>query len=307
MTKNLKYLFSALFLSCFVFWGTNVFQNNLEAYLTAQISDAAGRLSFPVQNDRPKMPAPEINAQAAIIVKILPDGASKILLQKNSAEPLAIASLTKLMTASIIFDNPTDFNFSKIITISEDAAKQGNTPKYGNLKAGEKYTLEKLIEIMLVYSSNDAAFALSEVIGTDEFIEKMNKKARDLNMDYTYFFNPTGLDIKNVEPVAQNLNHSTAEDLAKLSQNILQTQPQIFEISRLGYDLPIENGISSLKLNDGQTALGGKTGYTKYGKGSLLFAFSDAKNNDYVGIILGAENEETRLKEMQKIIDWLSL
>jgi serine-type D-Ala-D-Ala carboxypeptidase (penicillin-binding protein 5/6) len=308
MTKNIKYLLGATCFSFFVFWGANAFQNNFDNYLTAQISFSAGNTFPSVKNDGPKNPAPEINAQAAIFIRITPDGTKKMLLEKYSDKPLPVASLTKLMTALVIFEDQKNFDFSKVVTISDKAAGQGNTPKYGNLTAGEKYTLGKLAEMMLVYSSNDAAWALSEIIGTDVFIEKMNKRARDLGMNYTYFINPTGLDPKNLSlPQTNDLNYSTAGDLAKLTEYILKNQPKIFEITREGYELPIENGISGLKLNEGQSVLGGKTGFTKYAKGSLFFAFQDKKGDDFINIILGAETEESRIQEMQKIIDWLSL
>ncbi len=81
----------------------------------------------------------------------------------------------------------------------------------------------------------------------------------------------------------------------------------IFGFTKDGYNAPIENGISSLKLNDGRELIGAKTGYTKNAKGSILFAFRDAKKNVFVNIILGAKSEESRVQEMQKIINWLSL
>lgn len=306
MTKNIQYFSSAIVLSFFVFWGTNIFQNNFNNYLTANILGPAAD-TFLMADDEKAKSAPEINAQAAISVKIYPNGQEKILLQKNIEKPLPIASLTKLMSALVVLQNPVDFDFSKIITISRSAASQGDTPKYGNLTTGEKYTLEKLFEIMMVYSSNDSSWALSELIGTDNFIEKMNQIARNLNMNYTYFLNPTGLDPKNsTDLLPQDLNHSTAQDLVELSRYLLQNYPQIFQTTLDGYQLPIENGLSAIKLREGQNAIGGKTGYTKNAKGNLLFVFQDKDGNKYINVVLGAQTEESRIQEMQKIIDWLS-
>ncbi len=308
MTKNIKYFFSALILSLFAFGGVNLFQNNLDSYLTAQILGPLEKMVSFAHQERPKIPAPEIEADAAISVKISPNGTQTILLDKNTKKPLPIASLTKLIAALIITEDPADFNFSKIVTISNKAADQGNTPKYGNLTAGEEYTLGKLVELMLVYSSNDGAFALSEIIGNDVFVERMNKKARDLGMGYTYFVNPTGLDPQNnSHPAPNELNYSTGQDLLKLTDYILKNQPRVFEFTKEGYSVPIENGISSLKLSEGQELIGAKTGFTKNAEGSILFIFQDAKKNIFVNIILGAATEELRIREMQKIINWLSL
>lgn len=315
MTKSVKFFLGALLFGFPVFWGINSLQNNLDSYLTAQILGPLENMVSFAPREKPlpagrqvKAPALEIEAIAAISVKISPNDRQTILLDKNMEKPLPVASLSKLMTALIAVENPADFNFSKIITISKEAADQGNAPKYGNLTAGEKYTLEKLMELMLVYSSNDAAFALSEIIGTDAFVERMNKKARNLGMDYTYFLNPTGLDPKNKShPAPNELNYSTGQDLLKLTDYILKNQPTVFELTKGGYNVPIENGLSNLKLNEGQEVIGAKTGFTKNAKGNILFIFQDAKKNIFVNIILGAESEESRIQEMQKIISWLLL
>ncbi|MFH1894633.1 MAG: hypothetical protein ABH813_01900, partial [Patescibacteria group bacterium] len=149
---------------------------------------------------------------------------------------------------------------------------------------------------------------LSEIIGADTFVGRMNEKARELGMDYTYFVNPTGLDPKNKsQPAANELNYSTAQDLTKLIDYILKNRPRILEFTKGGYNTPIENGISNLKLYDGQELIGAKTGFTKNAKGSILFVFQDAKKNIFANIILGAATEESRIQEMQKIINWLSL
>jgi len=177
MTKNIKYFFSALLLSFFVFLSINFFQNNLDSYLAAQILGPTENLVSFEPQEKPKASVPGIEADAAISVKISPQGRQTILLDKNIEKPLPIASLTKLMTALVVMENPANFNFSDVITISKEAADQGNTPKYGNLTAGEKYTLEKLMELILVYSSNDGAFALSEIIGKDATIRRLDNAA----------------------------------------------------------------------------------------------------------------------------------
>jgi D-alanyl-D-alanine carboxypeptidase (penicillin-binding protein 5/6) len=311
MTKNIKYFSSALLLSLFVFFGINFFQSNLESYLTAKMLKPFENMVFLTSATADKQTmaqAPEIEAAAAVSIKILPNGKQKILLDKNIEKPLPIASLTKLMTALVVMDDPKTFDFSTVITVSNAAANQGNTPHYGNLRAGEKYTLEKIMELMLVYSSNDAAYSLSEIIGPDNFVARMNKKARDLGMEYTYFVNPTGLDPKEIyNPKPNELNHSTAQDLIKLADYILINQPAILKFSQENYDIPIEAGISNIRLNEGQKFIGGKTGFTKNAEGSLLFIFQDASKNTFISIILGVKSEELRVQEMQKIINWLSL
>jgi D-alanyl-D-alanine carboxypeptidase len=213
-------------------WGINIFQEKLENYFYAQISQPYKEIVF-VKIPPPK-PKLNLEAKAAISVKLNENGVKKILFNKNIDQPLPIASLTKLMTAVIVLENYDLKN--TWITISEKAAAQGNVPNYGNLdqEIGKKFPLEKLLELMLIYSSNDAAWALAEAIGVQNFIEKMNEKAQDLGLENTHFVNPTGLDPENLyyhPPNQSSFNYSTAQDLLKLAQYILENHPLIFEIT----------------------------------------------------------------------------
>jgi D-alanyl-D-alanine carboxypeptidase len=203
------------------------------------------------------------------------------------------------MTALVILENPKYFDFSSVVTVSKEAASQAKTSNYGNLQEGEQYTFEKLIELMLIYSSNHAAFALSETIGVDNFVSMMNKKALDLGMENTRFFNPTGLD-------SDNLNYSTANDLIILSKYLLKNQPEIFDLTAKPHEsFFVENGISLLSLQEGRILVGGKTGYTIAAGGCMDYVFKDRNGNFFINVILGTNDAETRINEMQKIINWI--
>jgi D-alanyl-D-alanine carboxypeptidase (penicillin-binding protein 5/6) len=208
-------------------------------------------------------------------------------------------------------ENPKDYNFSKSITISEDAANQGNTSNYGNLDnyRGEKFTVEQLLDLMLIYSSNDAAWALAEVIGGPNFVKKMNQKADNLGLQNTHFVNPHGLDPKDIDytpATFKDFNYSTAKDLIKISQYILKEHPLIFEITKKEPIYSNENGIHDLFLPNKNEIIGGKTGYTKNAGGCILFIFKNKQGDVFINVILGTDSEEARIKEMQKLIDWLN-
>ncbi|MFH1037019.1 MAG: serine hydrolase [Patescibacteria group bacterium] len=303
MTKGLKTFLTAFAVSLPFWWGINVFQKNFDAYLTAQISEPLEQMvSFDYK--REQKPMPDITADAVLSVRLNPSGKMKVMVEENAGKSLPIASVTKLMTAFIVLEDPENFGFSKIITISNDAASQGTTPNYGNLKVGEKYTLEELVELMLIYSSNHAAFALSETIGTDAFVERMNEKAQEMGMINTHFTNPTGLDPKD----GGDLNYSTANDLILLTREILKTQPSIFRIGAKAHNYnSIENGLSNLILPDDDEFIGGKTGYTTGAGGCILYLFKDQNENTYVNVILGTGTEDARISQMQKLINWLSV
>lgn len=303
MTKNgFKILLFAFLFSLPFWWGVNIFQKNLENFLLAEITQPFENMVSFEQKQKPQL---NILADSALSLRINSEGKKNILFGKNADTVLPIASLTKLMTALVILENPKDFEFSEVIAISKKASEQGNAPNFGSLKEGEKYTLDKLFELMLVYSSNDAAYALSEIIGTDEFIAKMNNKAADLGMENTNFVNPTGLD---PDTIALDVNRSTAIDIAILTQYISENHPSIFEYSlNPNSHYSIENGITKLSLKEDQRIVGGKTGFTKTALGCIAFVFEDSQGNKFFNVILRAENEETRISEMQRLVDWISL
>jgi len=301
MTKELKFFFIAFILSLPFWWGINVFQGNLEKFFYAEISQPLQEINLVMVNPKPKKPSLNLEAKSAISLKINQFGKEKVLFAQNSSSILPIASLTKFMTALIVLEDPENYDFSKTITISREAALKDDVPEYGNLKTGEKKKIEELLNLMLVYSSNDAAFALSEVIGVDNFVERMNKKARVLGLSNTHFVNPTGLDPENItfsQETTYFFNYSTAEDLARLSKYILNEFPIILEISSN------QHKFSDLSLN--QNIIGGKTGYTDEAGGCIILV-SENNGNYFINVILGTKTVETRIREMQKLINWLGI
>jgi len=163
---------------------------------------------------------------------------------------------------------------------------------------------------MLIYSSNDAAWAFSEVIGPDYFVEEMNQKANDLGLTNTHFVNPTGLDPNDLHydpdpAILHYFNYSSVKDLTKLAQYILKERPLIFELSRQKHLYLLQDGIFDLFLT--QEVVGGKTGYTDEAGGCILFVFKDGKGNLFLNVILGTPSFRARVEEMQKLIDWLQI
>jgi D-alanyl-D-alanine carboxypeptidase (penicillin-binding protein 5/6) len=297
MKKAIKFLFPIFLLICF-FLGAIFFQRYTEKFFYAQISQPFESIAE-VKIIRPKKPELNLQAKSAISVRIGGRG-EKVLFKKDIDETLPIASLTKLMTAIVVFEEPS-YNISDLITVSKIAADQEDVPNYGNLKMGERFRKEKLLELMLIYSSNDAAQALSEVIGTDKFVEKMNEKAKEIGTKNTYFVNPTGLD-ENHEVG----NHATAQDLVKISQYILREHPEIFEMTLKEGLYPVANGFLDLTLLENQKIIGGKTGYTEMAGGCMIFIFKNESGSIYINVMLGAGSVKARIEEMQKLIDWLN-
>lgn len=297
MTARIKIFCIALILSSLLFWSLNIVQLNFEKTLYAQLSKPFE--DAPELMMTPKETTLDLDAKAYLVKKINQAGRKKTLLADEINTVLPIASLTKLMTAVIVLENTSIYNFNKKVVISKESSSQTDVAVYGNLKNGESYTVENLLHMMLYYSSNDAAYALAEITGIPDFVQKMNQKAQELSLNNAQFFDPTGLDLENGQS-----NSSTASDLEKLAEYILENYPLIFQISATPDQFAIQNGLQSLNLWDGQTLIGGKTGFTEKAAGCMITVFKDERDNAYIGIILGSSSMESRVIEMQRMINF---
>jgi D-alanyl-D-alanine carboxypeptidase len=302
---NLKYFFVTFLISLPFWWGVNALEANLEEFFflqqiaeNPQIFTAQLNL-FPVKKQKifklPETGSLEIEAESAISVWLTPDGKEKILFEKESGKILPIASLTKLMTSYIVLEYYPDL--SQVVEISKEAVFQQED--FGNLKVGERLSLENLLYIMLMESSNDAAFALSEVIGKESFVNLMNWEAENLGMKNTHFVDSMGISPKNV---------SSPKDLVKFAKKLLE-KPLIWEIlQKKEFELYGPDGVFHHKLlNTNQllgkmeNILGGKTGYTLEAKGCFLLVLKAPDEKGFlINVILGSEN---RFTEMEKLIN----
>lgn len=238
-----------------------------------------------------------INAQSYISVNIQA-GQGKILFSKNERERLPMASLAKLMTALVVLET---YDLAQKVTVSESAIKQDG--EQGNLKTGQVLSVKNLLYITLIESSNRAAFALSQVMGTNKFIAAMNDTTKALGLVNTHFEDVTGLDARS---------YSTAEDMAKLSGYLFENYPLFKEIiSFKEFDLYLDNGVFHHKLTSTNELLGkipdivgGKTGWTDIARGCFMVIVKDAQNDTYtMHVILKAED---RFLEMEKLIYWIN-
>ncbi len=298
MSKNLKIFLIVFLISLPFWWGVNVSQEKLEDFLfwktladnpnlfMAQIAQEEILNSLkPIRNWQ--VEAPEIAASSAISVFINQKGEKRILFEKNSQEQLPIASLTKLMTASVALEN---YDLSKEIR---------------NSQVGRTFPAEYFLYPLLIESNNDAALILAndyDEMSEEIFVALMNLRAKKLNLENTYFANPTGLDPENSDDPK---NVSTAQDLVKLTEYLLE-KPLIWEILALPkFDLYGPELINTNKLlEEIPEIIGGKTGYTIKAQGCLLLVLQAPKNRGVIiNIVLGSQN---RFEEMEKIIDWVN-
>ena len=309
-SKKINYFLTAFLFSFLFFWGVNYLQKNLENFfffqkaktlqpLLAQTSQGLEEELRSLRNWG--IGDPEIQAKAVISVLITPEGDSKVLFKKNTDEKLPIASLVKLMTAYVVLEH---YDLFHKVEISEQAILQIGDA--GKLKAGQKMPVKYLLFPLLIESSNDAAYALAEIIGEEKFIFLMNSEAKRLGLKNTYFVNPTGLDEKEIN------NYSTVNDLAKFTKYLLN-------FNKNNRDELLWNILSTKEINlYGQTLvntnqlltkipgiIGGRTGWTSRAGGSLLLVLQ-VPEGYLINIILGTPTPESRFEAMEKLTTWLN-
>jgi len=316
--KRLKVLFvlGAIVILAIGWVGIGSLQGSLEGFFLWEIYEESPLIaktlnipSFMNPARNWKVKHIEIDAKAIASADISNSGETKFLFQKDVQKILPIASLTKLMTAHVALEN---YKLNKQIKITEKAVSQDEDR--GNLKEGEILTVENLLYIALVESSNDAAFALTIPIGEEMFVDLMNSEARKMGLTSTYFGNPTGLDpdrYSTSTPATVSINYSTAEDLVKLSSHLFKENPKVWDIlSTKEYNLKKPNGQPHHKIEttnellaDMPEIVGGKTGWTPMAGGCLLIATKKPIKNGYlINVILGAQE---KFKEMKKLIKWV--
>jgi D-alanyl-D-alanine carboxypeptidase len=232
-----------------------------------------------------------------------------ILAEKKSSEVIPIASLSKLMMAVIVLDN---YKLDDLVNVSAAAVSASGT--MGGLKANEIISVNDLLYATLIESSNDGAEAFAEKMGRTEFIYKMNKKAAELGMTNTRFYNPSGLDVfaDSSQEELLEANVSTPEDLEKLVVYILKNYPLIPQILSLpekrivSYSGVVHNlKNTNILLEENSEYLWGKTGYTKEANGCIILIlknYSTVNSGYIINVITGAND---RFKEARKLEEWL--
>ncbi len=226
----------------------------------------------------------------AILVEYLNQNNS--VAEINSTRRWPIASITKLITAVVAVEN---IDPEIPITLTDKALKtEGDA---GNFKSVQTFKANDLIKAMLLLSSNDAAMALSEAFGQDKFLALMRGKLKEVGMEETSLYEPTGLSPKN---------QSTPRDIAKLMRYLYNYHPEILKITRTPKDTAYETKTRTrqvlVNINKfaGQSSfIGGKTGFINDSGGNLVSLFN-VRGQPVVIIVFGSND---RFKESEQILE----
>jgi len=248
---------------------------------------------------------PEVAARSYLLLDVT---ANQMLAQKDIDSPVEPASLTKLMSAYLVFDalKSKKISLTQTLPISVRAWKMPGPRMFIDPKM--QVPVDDLIKGMIVQSGNDATMALAEAVGgtAEHFIELMNEQAKALGMKGTSYKNPEGL----TEPG----HATTARDLSILATRLMRDFPEYvhyYAIKKYRYPgTPSTNDTNrNLLLFRDPTVDGLKTGHTDAaGYCMIVTAKRDFPNlaggRRLLSIVLGASSENVRANESQKLLNW---
>ncbi|MEA1929736.1 MAG: serine hydrolase [Patescibacteria group bacterium] len=268
-----------------------------------------------IEEAKPSSPKPRgsgplaLSAQAWLAVFIPPAGDPQVLASHNASQSLAIASLTKLITA-IVSNKEIDSGVA--LSLDGDlktlGGDQGSAPT--NIPGAQMVRAGDLVYPLLVESNNNAASALASVMPEGEFVVQMNLMAQDLGLLNTGFYNPHGLDSEGAVPP----NYSTAENLVRLAEIIVSDYPELLAVTKnKAYSIQAIDGTTvrqfknTNKLIDATdwpaTVLGGKTGHTDLAKRNLLLILRDQGSGGLlITVVLGADDHFATTTDF---LDWI--
>ena len=239
----------------------------------------------------------ELKAKSAFVWDI---NNNRELFAKNADEPLALASLTKVMTAVTAEDY---FNKNTNIKIQPEFLKPEGDSK---LLVGDLWRAKDLLDFTLITSSNDGAMAVASVLkenNTDiDFVERMNQKAKQIGMENSTFFNVHGLDENG-----KGGSYGSARDMATLFSYALKKYPELLESTRYkNISITTNSGIYGAKntntaIDEIPNLVASKTGYTDIAGGNLVVAYDAGINHPIVVSVLGS-TEEGRFEDILKLV-----
>ena len=242
----------------------------------------------------------DISAKSAILVDF---NTGKVLYSKNETEPLAMASMTKVMSMLLIMEKIDDgsLKYDDIVEISTESSSMGGSQIF--LNPGDKYKVIDLLKGVAMASANDAVVALAEkTYGSKEhFIEAMNKKAESLGLKNTHFVNVHGLDEEG--------HYSSAYDMSVMARELLKHE-KILDFTRVyeeyltkpdGSQIWLVNTNKLVRFYDGVDGL--KTGFTQ-NAGYCLTATGKKNNLRLISVVMGEESIEKRSSDTVKLLNY---
>jgi D-alanyl-D-alanine carboxypeptidase (penicillin-binding protein 5/6) len=241
-------------------------------------------------------PPPDIKASGHILIDF---ASGNVLAEKNTDKRLEPASLTKIITAHVIFHElkTNHLALDEKVAISETAWRQPGSRMF--IEAGKQVSVEELLKGMIIQSGNDASVALAEHVAGSEaaFAELMNKHAKKLGMTASHFVNATGL------PHADH--YTTARDIAKAAAATIRDFPEYYawyKVKSFEFNKIKQYNRNKLLWKD-ESVDGMKTGHTE-AAGYCLVASAKRHGVRLLSVVLGTESIKARTKESQTLLNY---
>jgi serine-type D-Ala-D-Ala carboxypeptidase (penicillin-binding protein 5/6) len=242
-------------------------------------------------------PPPAVVARAWLVGDL---SSNQILAAQRADERMEPASLTKLMTAYVVFSalREKKISLEQQVNVSERATRVPGSRMF--IQPGKPVNVDELIRGMEIQSGNDACIALAEAVAGSEaaFVQMMNREAERLGMKNTHFMNASGL------PDAQH--YSTAQDLYTLAAALIRDFPdyygQYYAIKEFRYNNISQPNRNRLLWLD-PSVDGVKTGHTE-AAGFCLIASSKRSGRRLLSVLLGSTSESGRAQESLKLLNW---
>lgn len=245
-----------------------------------------------------------------------------VLFARNENEKLPLASVTKIMTALVAREHMGE-NVVATLT-GDDISVEGDS----GLRVGERWRLGDLLSVMLLVSSNDAAHAVADFVGSDgqpnadmenaraKFVSMMNEKALALGLTQTQFSNESGLDMDVSAQVAGSPTtvmataggYGSAHDVALIFAELWGKYPETIEITaRKDARIVSQDDLAHILSNTNEIVgkisglVASKTGYTALAGGNLAIIFDRGIGDPVVAVVLGS-TYKGRFDDMEKLV-----
>ena len=283
-----------LILAAFVFFSANTIY-----FMETDDSTVNAAFYSPYHLDFEKVrKGPALNLKAAVLVNY---ENGEVLYAKNQSLRRPIASLSKLVTAMVVLDKKVDLSQKAVVT-KEDARQSSRS----RLRVGYELTLLDFMYASLMNSDNRATRVLARATSgsIDEFAKEMNRKAKELGLTNTVFFEPTGLDSNNTstaEEIALILHHAYDYSLIRTITSKKKHRVRLLSSRKERY-LAFSN--TNLMVASRYDVLAGKTGYIRASDYCLATMVKNKAGERLTLVVLGAPGDKLRFREARRLAEW---
>lgn len=275
--------------------------DELAAYAPATAAPAAAiatAAAAPVKSSKYSF---DFNLVTADKVLVIDANSRAVLVAKGEKDQHVLASLSKLMTATVALSRGVDMDGTIAMTKGDEVGGARL-----RVAVGSKLTVRQAFDAMLIGSANNAAYAFSRTtgLGKTAFAAAMNLKARELGLADTRFVDPSGIETGNV---------STAADIAKLALTAFELPEVKRATTTARCEMTVNrephafNNTDGLLINPGNGlfVLGGKTGYLEESKWNFVVKLHDGSHPPLLVVVLGADTAKASFSDAERLARWV--